>query len=42
MAIAVKLLRFGRKPFFLTMGARPLKKGAMTPLLRKKGFPPKK
>jgi hypothetical protein len=28
-------------PFFLKMGARPLKKGAMTPLSRKKGDPAK-
>ncbi len=34
-------LRFGGKPFFLKMGAEPLKKGAMTPLLRKKGVPAK-
>jgi hypothetical protein len=29
-------------PFFLKMRARPLKKGAMTPLSRKKGVPAKK
>jgi hypothetical protein len=29
------------KPFFLKMGAGPLKKGAMTPLSRKKGVPAK-
>jgi hypothetical protein len=28
-------------PFFLKMGAGPLKKGAVTPLLRKKGVPAK-
>ncbi len=32
-------LRFGGKPFFLKMGAWPLKKRAMTPLSRKKGVP---
>ncbi len=42
MAIAVKLLRFGGKPFFPQNGAGPLKKGAMTPLSRKKGVPTKK
>ncbi len=34
-------VRFGGKPFFLKMGAGPLKKGAMTPLSKKQGFPPK-
>ncbi len=34
--------RFCGKPFFPQMGAGPLKKGAMTPLSRKKGVPAKK
>jgi hypothetical protein len=42
MAIAVKMLGLAGNPFFLKMGAGPLKKGAMTPLSRKKEVPAKK
>ncbi len=41
MAVAVKLLRFGRKLFFPQNGG-PLKKGAMTPLSKRKGALAKK
>ena len=42
MAIAVKLLRFGGKPFFPQNGGWAPQKGGHDPLSRKKGVPAKK